>query len=144
MENPLRAYIQIAISLVLFSLLLSFIVYLSGTARDFLNIGVEQRSFNQELAEQRSLYAYNNRVILGDEVLLAVKKYTQVRNMRIEVGDVNSGLFYELGENDSDAVWDLNRVRVAMGPNIYEKYKGSLDRDSSGAIFRITFVRVTE
>ena len=136
MDDILKGYMSTIISLILFSLLLSFIVYLAVSTNDLRNIKDAKVQLSQEMQDYRQLYFYNNRTLTGDDVLLAVKKYTGVYNMSIQT--MNGGRITLL-TSDPESWWSLDNVRRLMGDSVYRHYVSNLVIDEYGVITGMSF-----
>lgn len=134
--------LYITLSIVLFSALLTVIVYFGNVGREFLYIVNEQRELQKNMALEKDFYKYDNKILTGDDVLLTVQKYTKVINMDIELGGAGSGVFISLKEDGSDADWSIDRIRSALGHNIFAYYRSELVYDGSGAFVGLRFMRM--
>lgn len=139
MERPIRDYITISISLVLFATLLSLVVFLAEQSRALLAIGVEREALNKELISYREISQYDNRELTGDDVLIAVKEYTKVYDIIIELDGTN---IIDLRVDDVDEKWNSDYVRKQMGKKVFDKYKSTLVKDMYGTVTGIIFKRM--
>jgi hypothetical protein len=144
MDKPIRDYIAITTELIVFAIVLSLIVYVANIGQNLLSIGQDRKAFNQELGVQRSLYQFNGRPMTGDDVVVSVKRYTKLYDMRIEKGIVGSGNYYVLDDKASEALWSEDTIRTNLGSDIQKLYKSSIIRNANGEITAIQFNRNDE
>lgn len=142
MDKPVKDTMVIGFTLILFSTLISFIAYLGIFSKDLLNHTVVMNSFRAELSDARELSVFDNREILGDDVLIAVTQYTKVMPISIEVLRGGTTLTLSLELNSSDSVWSVKYVRDYMGDNVHERYLAKVVRDYHGQPVRLQFTRI--
>lgn len=141
MDSLIKDYVRIAIELIVFVVLLGFIVYVAGVSQNLLSIGQDRKAFNTELGIQRELSQFNNRPMTGDDVIVAVKKYTKLYDMRIEQGSEGSNTFFILSKTSSEITWGEDNIRLQMGSDIQKAYTSKIIRTPDGEVSAIQFNR---
>lgn len=136
MDDAVKGYMGVVISLILFSLVLTFTAYLGISAKQITGIKADRDHLNAELKEYRQLYSYNGMTLTGDDVLIAVKRYTRVYNMYIET---NHRGVIEIKASDPESFWSLDNIRRLMGDNVYQQYVSSLIEDEYKTVTGIRF-----
>lgn len=125
---------MIAIQLILFSLILSFIIFMSGVSRDLLSITNDKTAIKEQLTVYRDVSFYDNNEVTADDVLIAVQKYTKVYDITILINDFP----FELKVEDPHSEWSLDNVRFHMQGGMSRKYIANIVWESDivkGIIF---------
>lgn len=129
MNNLIKENTMIVVSLFLFSISIGVVIYLSQIGYSLLSIGDDNRAFKQELALQRELSHYEDKLMTRDDVLIAVKKYTKEYNILIQpdlsTNDKNAtkGMTCDpndlcLNVTDLDSKWNLEGISKTLEKTI--------------------------
>lgn len=139
--------LYVMLELIVFTALISTIAFLSGQAREMQSSEIQKQDLRTELSNKRELYFYDNKVLTGNDVLVAVRKYTKVYNMRIQLGATGGTNWYNAPEglsvDSDDSVWEIDRIRdqLSIYGNLNHKYRSTLEREDSGYVSTLVFTR---
>lgn len=125
----------------MFGVFLSIVMFASQSTMQLFRIEQERRDIRNEIAALRELYEYKDRTVTGDDVLLAVKKYTRLYQIEIELGEVGSGNWLVLTDRSTDEEWNVENIRKRMGDNVYNTYKSELVISDTDVIEKLVFRR---
>lgn len=142
MGDLIKEYYAIAITLVVFSVVVGVIVYVGNIGNDLMDVYEKKNDVKETLKLSREIYGYMDKVITGNDVLIAVKKFTRLYDMKIEVGFKGSGVWILLDSEGDPEEWKLDIVSERMGRSINENYLSKLIFDENGDIVGIEFTLV--
>ena len=125
MGNEIRESALLGLTLVAYTTLLVLVFFFSLEGRALQLIGEDKKNIQQELLHYRELAKYDNATLIGDEVLITVKKYYKLYNMYIEVV-YNTGVYETLLTTDSDSKWDDKRLRNMFYDDLDKYFKAEL------------------
>jgi hypothetical protein len=136
----------IACELFIFVLILTLILFLGSQARSLQDIDNQKEAFRHDLSEKRELFFYDHKLLTGDDIVVAAKKYNKLYDMKIQLGEVGGSSWYNnptgvLTKDSSDLLWGEDNIRSALAKNITKHYRSSLEKDYYGNITSIVFTR---
>ena len=141
MDIPIRDALLVSLHLILISALLGLVFFLGVVGKNLTSITQEKELVTETMLAYREMSFYDNTKVTGDDVLIAVKSYTQAYNIKIELGGVGNNVFIDLKKNDTLAKWSLDSVRADMNHNVSRGYRSTLTWDEYGMVSGITFKR---
>lgn len=105
--DTVKEYGAIALGAIMFALLISIIAFLGFIGHSFMSVGNDRKAISANLEVNRGLMVYDDNIVTRDDVLLALKKYTQEYNVIIQptltYNDVkNSDNTYTMSCDSSD------------------------------------------
>lgn len=124
MNDALSKYINTAIEIIVFALLLTIIVLFGSLARDALNNKVERNVIINEMNEERLLYKYTeisnkNGVVKGDDVVNFVTEFK--RKYDIDIISINGP--YNLDKTDVESdMWEVSEVLQHLDKSITNEF----------------------
>lgn len=86
MVELLKEYKAILLEVLVTATLLGIIVNVGYFARQQTSTREEKTAISKELKEYRELSAYDKKVVKGNDIVLALMKYTDLYNIYIEIG----------------------------------------------------------
>lgn len=146
MNDALSKYINTAIEIIVFALLLTIISLFGGISKDALNNKVETNVIMKEMVEYRALYKYieitqkdsiDERKVKGDDVANFVTEFKRQYNVEI----INSKGTYILDRTDVDSnKWEISEVLKHLDKTIVEDYSIEMIYDMDrGVIDKFVF-----
>ena len=156
MGDSFKEMVYLSVTLVIFSVLLWVIVFVSSAGFSLLSIGKEKESLKTELAIQRELASYDNKLLTRDDVQLSVLKFARQYDMIIQrnmsSNDTNYGIRVDgndifLDRNALPSEWDLSLITPKIerdienyAPSDSVVYKSVLIRDiNTGVVTTIAY-----
>ena len=128
MNDALSKYINTAIEIIVFALLLTIIALFGGISKDALNNKVETNVIMKEMVEYRALYKYieitqkdsiDERKVKGDDVANFVTEFKRKYDIEIR----NTKGTRDLNKTDVDSsLWEIDKVLEFLGSTITEEY----------------------
>ena len=145
----LRDIIMLGISLVLSGLILWMVAGLGQMGYLMVGKNSEQQTFKNTMQTNRGLQVYNDYDVSRDDVLLAIKKYSEqypiILQEKLNVKDTkNEKGFYEmyvdtgdilLDEDSPKSAWNVDNIAVRLEKDIEASYL----KDSGKALEEITY-----
>lgn len=140
MGNEIRESIAIIIELIVFSALLSIVIVLGQQGRSLLATHEDNKAIAQEMRAYQEFSNYDNRELTGDDMVLAIKKYSKAYNVCIVQDPNNDGVFDELKRDvdnngsidlkgyyskntgNTTTHWKEENIRLLLGDLIYSTY----------------------
>lgn len=124
MNDVLSKYINTAIEILIFSILLTIIALFAGVARDALDTKVENNVIMGEMVEYRAIYKYielvnENKKVSGDDIVTFVTEFK--RKYDIEIRNTKGTRYLNKTDVDS-SLWEIDKVLEFLGSTITEEY----------------------
>lgn len=124
MNDVLSKYINTAIEILIFSILLTIIALFAGVARDALDTKVENNVIMGEMVEYRAIYKYSelvneNKKVSGDDIVTFVTEFK--RKYDIEIRNTKGTRYLNKTDVDS-SLWEIDKVLEFLGSTITEEY----------------------
>lgn len=138
MSDLFSDYIEVVMSVLLFSALLGFMTLITGNSYEIYNKKdvVEER--RETLQWNKQLYSYDNTEMIGDDILVTIQKFSKAFDMEIQLGGTG-GSYYKIKKTDSDSVWSVENVRIKLSGNLGRKYLATLIRDTNNIVTGFRF-----
>lgn len=128
MNDALSKYINTAIEIIVFALLLTIISLFGGISKDALNNKVETNVIMKEMVEYRALYKYieitqkdsiDERKIKGDDVVNFITEFKR----KYDVDIINAKGPYPLDKTDvKTGRWEVSKVLEHLDNTITDDY----------------------
>lgn len=156
MTSTFKEAVYLAVTLVIFALLLWVIVFVSSMGYSLLSIGTEKENLKTELAVQRELSSYDNKLLTRDDVQISILKFARQYDMIIQremsSNDTNYGVRVDgvdigLNKEDDPNTWSLDSINPRIEKDIEDYasvdsvvYKSELLRsDDTGEVTTIVY-----
>lgn len=139
MTRNIQEAIKIVMEIMVFGvvvLLVSLSVSISETVN---NRRITNENLTVELQKHSMLYSYDNRVVVGDDIIVLATKYAKTLNISVQLGGSGSDVWLELTPDSLDLEWDSKYIKDQLGDGISLEYNSILDRDINGNIIGVIF-----
>lgn len=142
MDDIIKEYIKIIMDLVLASLLLTVIVIFNTLSHSVANDMELQREAVQQIEEYNKVYPYDNKEVVGSDIIEAVVKFARYYNFEIVIGST----IYKIDSNTEKAlgskIWTEEYiVNSVLQSDVASKFQATLIKDNYGYISGIKFVK---
>lgn len=139
MTKNIQEVIKIVMEIMVFGVVVLFVSLSIGLSNDLNNNRLEAGHLTEVMKKQSMLYSYDDRVVVGDDILILANKYSRELNISIQLGGSGSSNWLELTKDSLIEEWDSNYIKAQLGNDISLKYKSILDRDINGTVVGVLF-----
>lgn len=142
MTRNIQEALKIVMELMVFGvvvLLVSLSVNMSNTVN---SRRIAKQDLTVEMKKQSMLYSYDDKIVVGDDIIMLAYKYAKTLNIKVQVG--GSGNWDEkswinLNADSEDYMWDVKYIKEKLGDGIALEYNSILERDLNGNVTGVTF-----
>lgn len=87
MHSLINQYIKIALEVILIALVVGMIAAFAGVSNDLTHAKEDRDATKKELTAYRELYPYDNKIVTGNDVLLATQKFKRYYSFYIDINE---------------------------------------------------------
>lgn len=142
MTRNIQEALKIVMELMVFGvvvLLVSLSVNMSNTVN---SRRIAKQDLTVEMKKQSMLYSYDDKIVVGDDIIMLAYKYAKTLNISIQVGGSGSDIWFELTSDSLDEEWDARYIKEQLGDGIAIEYHSTLERDLNGNVTGVIFACV--
>ena len=118
MTRNIQEALKIVMELMVFGvvvLLVSLSVNMSNTVN---SRRIAKQDLTVEMKKQSMLYSYDDKIVVGDDIIMLAYKYAKTLNIKVQVGGSGSDIWFELTSDSLDEEWDARYIKEQLGDGI--------------------------
>lgn len=148
MNDVLSKYVEVAVEVLIFSLLIIVVALFSSLSKDAVRIHGEQQDIQREIRMEREFAFYINKgetendLISGEDVIRFVGNFKHEVDIDINVGIQTIKLEKYIQKPDGTSNWDIELLIELMGNHKFAMYKIEVLRDEfTDEVIKVKFIK---